>query len=100
MKSWIRQILIGFIRFYQIGISPLLPPRCRFYPTCSQYTLEALKIHGTTKGTWLGVKRICKCHPWGGSGIDLVPLPKDYWQRLHYTFIAPTDVLKKRVPFI
>lgn len=61
-------ILISLIRFYQRFISPLTPPACRFTPTCSQYTLEAIQKYGALKGTWLGIKRICRCHPWGGSG--------------------------------
>jgi len=61
------------IRFYQICISPFTPASCRFSPTCSHYTLEALKKHGLIKGSWLGIKRIAKCHPWGGSGYDPVP---------------------------
>jgi hypothetical protein len=66
-------ILISLIRFYQRFISPLTPPSCRFTPTCSQYTLEAIQKYGALKGTWLGIKRICRCHPWGGSGYDPVP---------------------------
>ena len=66
-------ILISLIRFYQRFISPLTPPACRFTPTCSQYTLEAIQKYGALKGTWLGIKRICRRHPWGGSGYDPVP---------------------------
>ena len=66
-------ILISLIRFYQRFISPLTPPACRFTPTCSQYTLEAIQKYGALKGTWLGIKRICRCNPWGGSGYDPVP---------------------------
>lgn len=67
------------IRFYQIVISPplhfLMGPMggCRFSPTCSQYTLEAIRFHGALKGMWLGAKRILRCNPWGGSGYDPVP---------------------------
>ena len=61
------------IKLYQVLVSPLLPSSCRFTPTCSQYTLEALKKYGLFKGGWLGIKRISKCHPWGGSGYDPVP---------------------------
>lgn len=59
--------------FYRGAISPMLPKSCRFTPTCSQYALEALKKHGPIKGLWLTVKRISRCHPWGGSGFDPVP---------------------------
>lgn len=68
-----QKILHWCICFYQLVISPLLGPRCRYIPTCSQYAIEALQIHGTVKGTVLSVKRICRCHPWGGFGYDPVP---------------------------
>lgn len=66
-------VLILSIRFYQRCISPLTPPACRFTPTCSQYAVEAIRKHGPFKGFWLAVKRISRCHPWGGSGYDPVP---------------------------
>ena len=61
------------IKIYQVLISPLFPSSCRYTPTCSHYTVEALKKHGLFKGGWLGIKRISKCHPWGGNGHDPVP---------------------------
>lgn len=61
------------IKVYQNFISPLTPATCRFNPTCSNYTKEALEKHGLTKGGWLALKRIFSCHPWGGSGYDPVP---------------------------
>ncbi|MDE6497493.1 MAG: membrane protein insertion efficiency factor YidD [Muribaculaceae bacterium] len=61
------------IHFYRAAISPLLPPACRYTPTCSAYALEALRRHGPLRGTWLTIKRIMRCHPWGGSGYDPVP---------------------------
>ena len=64
---------VMLVRFYQIFISPLKPPTCRYSPTCSQYTLEALKKHGLLKGGKLAVKPIMSCHPFGGSGYDPVP---------------------------
>lgn len=67
------RLLILPIRFYQICISPMLPPVCRFTPTCSQYAIEALHRHGPLKGLWLAIKRILRCNPWGGSGYDPVP---------------------------
>lgn len=66
-------VLILTIRFYQKCISPLTPPTCRFTPSCSQYAVEALRKHGPVKGLWLAVRRILRCHPWGGSGYDPVP---------------------------
>lgn len=66
-------LLVLPIRFYQRFISPLFPPACRFTPTCSQYAVEALQKHGPLKGLWLAVRRLLRCHPWGGSGYDPVP---------------------------
>ncbi|MFS0654463.1 membrane protein insertion efficiency factor YidD [Bacillus sp. 179-C3.3 HS] len=72
-----KQIFIGIIRFYQKWISPITPPSCRFYPTCSNYGLEAIKTHGALKGGWLTIKRILKCHPLHPGGVDLVPPKKE-----------------------
>ena len=66
-------LLVAPIRFYQHFVSPYTPPSCRFVPTCSQYALEALRKHGPVKGLYLAVRRILRCHPWGGSGYDPVP---------------------------
>lgn len=68
--------LVVLIKFYQLAISPWLGKNCRYQPTCSHYTLEALKVHGIFKGSYLGIKRILSCHPWGGSGYDPVPPKK------------------------
>lgn len=67
---------MALIRFYQKGISPFTPPSCRFTPTCSQYTYEAIETYGTVRGGWMGLRRIFRCHPWGGSGWDPVPKPE------------------------
>nr|WP_057915647.1 membrane protein insertion efficiency factor YidD [Peribacillus muralis] len=72
----LKKILMGVIRFYQIAISPLKPPTCRFYPTCSHYGLEAINRFGPIKGSWLALVRILKCHPFHRGGIDLVPEKK------------------------
>ena len=66
-------VLVVPIKLYQILISPLIGPNCRYHPTCSQYSIEAINKHGPFKGTWLAIKRISSCHPWGGSGHDPVP---------------------------
>jgi len=66
-------VFLALIRFYQVAISPLKPPSCRFTPTCSQYAIEAIKKHGPFKGLYLAIRRILRCHPWGGSGYDPVP---------------------------
>lgn len=69
------RLLLTIIKGYQTLISPLLPARCRYYPTCSEYGKTAVIWHGPARGGWLAVKRICRCHPLGGHGIDFVPLP-------------------------
>ncbi len=66
-------VLAWFVKGYRLVISPLIGSNCRFHPTCSSYALEALDKHGAIRGGWLALKRITKCHPWGGSGIDNVP---------------------------
>ena len=66
-------LLLALIRFYQYVISPLLGRRCRFFPSCSEYTAEALEKHGALKGACLGLKRISRCHPWNSGGFDPVP---------------------------
>jgi putative membrane protein insertion efficiency factor len=67
------RVLIGLVRFYQLAISPWTPPACRFTPTCSAYAIDALREHGARRGLWLSVRRIARCHPWGGYGYDPVP---------------------------
>ena len=67
-----KKIFISLVRFYQKAISPHLPPSCRFQPTCSNYTIEAIQKYGVLKGCIMGIKRISRCHPWGGSGYDPV----------------------------
>ncbi|MCA6361448.1 MAG: membrane protein insertion efficiency factor YidD [Bacteroidetes bacterium] len=66
-------LFIGLIRFYQYAISPYLAPSCRYTPSCSQYGIEAIRKHGPLRGGWLTLKRIGRCHPWGGHGHDPVP---------------------------
>lgn len=77
----VKKILIApfvfLVRIYQVVLSPLLPGSCRFTPTCSAYTIEALKVHGLFKGGYLAAKRILSCHPWGKTGPDPVPPKKD-----------------------
>ena len=71
--SPLAMVLRLLVRAYQLLISPVLGPRCRFAPTCSEYAVEALANHGALRGTWLAARRVSKCHPWGGSGYDPVP---------------------------
>jgi putative membrane protein insertion efficiency factor len=69
-------VALKLIRFYQRFLSPALPPSCRFQPTCSHYTYEAIQIHGVIRGTWLGLRRISRCHPFNPGGYDPVPPKK------------------------
>lgn len=75
INKFFYKIFIVIIGFYQKVISPILPARCRYYPTCSNYGRQALQWHGVWAGSWLLLKRIGRCHPLGGHGIDFVPLP-------------------------
>ena len=71
--SGVARLLAAPIRAYRLVLSPLLGPRCRFHPSCSAYALEALARHGAGRGGWLALRRLARCHPWGGSGVDEVP---------------------------
>ncbi len=68
----ISKFLILIVRIYQIGVSPYFPDSCRYQPTCSQYMIDSIKEWGVVKGTWMGLKRLASCHPWGGHGWDPV----------------------------
>jgi uncharacterized protein len=70
-------LLVLLVRAYQLLVSPLLGPRCRFYPSCSAYAVEALRVHGALRGTWLAVRRVGRCHPWNPGGVDTVPPARD-----------------------
>ncbi len=72
-----KHIFIAIVKFYRRFISPIKPPTCRFYPTCSQYSLTAYEEHGAAKGTYLTIKRISKCHPFHPGGVDHVPKKED-----------------------
>ena len=72
-----KKLIKGLIRGYQLAISPFLGQRCRFYPSCSEYTMEAVDRHGVARGLWLGVKRVSRCHPWHPGGVDPVPDPEE-----------------------
>lgn len=64
------------VRAYRLALSPFLGVNCRFHPSCSDYAAEALETHGALKGSWLGFRRMARCHPWGGDGFDPVPAPR------------------------
>ncbi len=71
--TWLARIILGMIRFYQLAISPRLPPSCRYTPSCSAYAAEAVDLHGAGRGSWLAIRRLLRCHPLGGKGYDPVP---------------------------
>ncbi|MCM1449893.1 MAG: membrane protein insertion efficiency factor YidD [Clostridiales bacterium] len=73
IDKWLARIMSWPVMFYRGAISPMFPSCCRFTPTCSEYALEALRRHGALKGGWLTLRRLLRCHPWGGSGYDPVP---------------------------
>jgi hypothetical protein len=68
-----KRLLMALLRTYQYAISPFLGRRCRYYPSCSEFAVEAVEKYGAIKGGWLGVKRVCRCHPWHPGGYDPVP---------------------------
>lgn len=72
-KNLLAKLLIGLIRLYQVTLSPYIGRACRYTPTCSNYGIEAIRKHGPFKGSWLTLKRVLSCNPWGGSGYDPVP---------------------------
>jgi len=72
----VSRVLIGALRFYKKFISPLLPPRCRFAPSCSEYAMEAIETHGALMGSYYAVRRLLKCHPFHPGGYDPVPPPR------------------------
>lgn len=73
MSDIVAMALRALLRAYQLVVSPLVGPACRFTPSCSEYAREAIDVHGPSRGSWLAVRRVCRCHPFGGSGLDPVP---------------------------
>ena len=84
LSRFVIWLLLIPVYIYRGAISPLFPPSCRYTPTCSRYTIEALKKHGPIKGSYLSAKRILSCNPWGGSGYDPVPDPNEPKKRKKY----------------
>jgi len=83
INTILKKILILPIRAYQLLLSPLLGKNCRYTPTCSHYTIEAINEWGALKGSWLGIRRIVSCNPWGGSGYDPVPVNQAKKRKSH-----------------
>ena len=77
MREMTTRLLCGLILLYRYSLAPLLPGRCRYLLTCSHYGLEALRVHGPLLGAWLTLRRLMRCHPWGGHGFDPVPVPRE-----------------------
>jgi len=77
MKSMARSVVIGTLRAYKRFVSPLLPPACRYQPTCSEYAAEAVELHGVLRGGWLALRRLLRCHPFTRGGFDPVPPRRD-----------------------
>jgi len=80
-----RWLALAPLRVYQKLISPMLPATCRYYPSCSNYAVQAIERHGVLKGTWLGIKRLARCHPWAAGGVDPVPDEFRWWTHGHTT---------------
>ena len=74
------RIILGALRAYKLTLSPLIGQSCRFQPTCSEYAAAALIGHGPARGSWMAARRLCRCHPWGGSGYDPVPPVRKKWK--------------------
>lgn len=85
INKYVYYLLIIIIKFYQKIISPTIPARCRYYPTCSDYGKQALQWHGVRAGSWLLLKRLSRCQPFGGHGIDFVPLPLAHYHYFYYS---------------
>jgi uncharacterized protein len=92
-----RLLLTGVIVGYRTVLSPLLGPRCRFHPSCSTYALEAIRVHGATKGTALATWRICRCNPWNAGGVDRVP-DKGRWTPEPYVSLESSGVDPEQHP--
>lgn len=80
VRNPVTLVLLAAIRLYQLTVSPMLGPVCRFYPSCSHYGFEALRVHGTLRGTWYTARRLLRCHPWNPGGIDPVPAKTTGWR--------------------
>lgn len=87
-----RNVCVVILRVYRAVISPLYGDVCRYYPSCSHYTLLALQEHGVVKGVWLGIRRIARCHPWAAGGVDDVPVnPRKKYAITRFGFVTPLN---------
>jgi putative membrane protein insertion efficiency factor len=76
VRSLPGRLLVGLVQIYRLAISPVMAPSCRYWPSCSEYAIDALRRHGAARGSWLTARRLCRCHPWSAGGIDEVPEPR------------------------
>ena len=87
-----RNVCVGILKVYRAVISPLYGDVCRYYPSCSHYTMQAIQQHGVVRGTWLGTKRIARCHPWAAGGVDDVPeRTHDRYAITRWGFVVPAQ---------
>lgn len=93
MSACVSLLLQALLRAYQLIVSPWLGPRCRFAPSCSAYAMEAIRVHGPARGTWLGMRRLARCHPWSAGGYDPVPACGCVQGALRCTSVQPTSAL-------
>ena len=92
MREWVQGLVIGLIKLYQRTLSRVLPGACRYEPTCSEYAVQAVRIHGVLKGVWLGMRRVMRCHPFAAGGYDLVPPPPARRARSEYEESASVEL--------
>ena len=92
MRGWVQRLAIGLIKLYQRTLSRVLPGSCRYQPTCSEYAVQAVRIHGVLKGVWLCMRRVMRCHPFAAGGHDPVPPPHARRARSEYEESASVEL--------
>ena len=93
-----KYLLIGFLRLYRLVISPLYGDVCRYYPSCSAYSLRAVQVHGAVKGTWLTARRLLRCHPWAAGGYDPVPGTPEFEEEMRARVASPATMEAEPTP--